>query len=294
MTFILPNHFINNYELSKKHQLQHSIQPLTAKLDDIFFVHYSTKQKNENMDVRITTHCMIILQGGKKNIFYKASKYSAEAKELLLLTQNNYFMSEILATTNRYQAILIYFNDVFLHSFVNRYNITLTPSTKQIVKIDYRQDQIFQKNIDILDTYLQKQLPNDFLKVKLEEILLYTLTHHTQSTTAFLSAALQTSSNRIQFLLQSNLDLIETLDDMCQFTKMSPNALRAFFKRQHGVNPKRWLDQQRLEKAKLLLNTSDESIERVAASCGYASSSWFIAKFKSAFGVTPKEFRYNT
>jgi len=50
MTVVVPNDLLKNTNIK----------------EDIFHVIYSTKRKNENLDIRTTLHCMIFIQNGLK------------------------------------------------------------------------------------------------------------------------------------------------------------------------------------------------------------------------------------
>jgi|GEM_PF-572767 len=69
------------------------------------------------------------------------------------------------------------------------------------------------------------------------------------------------------------------------------NKLHYGFKHVYGTTINHFLEQQRMEKAELLLSTTYKSVKTIAALTGYCSSSRFVAVFKKAFGVTPYQYR---
>jgi AraC-like DNA-binding protein len=109
---------------------------------------------------------------------------------------------------------------------------------------------------------------------------------------SFFNSVLSTSQDRIKFILESNIDLIQNLDDMCNITRLSESKIRAYIKKEFNQTPKIWLDTKRLEKAILLLKNTNDSITDISTSCGYSTVSWFISQFKKYHNQTPKEFRY--
>jgi len=72
---------------------------------------------------------------------------------------------------------------------------------------------------------------------------------------------------------------------------ISPNYLSRIFKEETGTNFIDYLADFRLEKAKLLLLSSDMKIEEVSAKAGYSSPQYFIKKFKEKYSLTPREYR---
>ncbi len=278
MPYIVPNDFLANKE--------------TIDLDDTVFSVYSTKTQNENVEVRVTTHCLIILLSGAKVINFRDNHVNLDAKQMIFLAQNNYFMNEIITNQEPYNALLIYFNDKFIENFIKKYHLNL-PMTKQktdFFKINYGTNTAYSLNIELLNLYM-KQNNTKLLNIKLEEIFLNCL-NNTQFI-SFLNSTQQTSSSRISNIIENNIDQIETLDDMCKLTNLSTNQLRKYFLKKYNQKPKQWLNEQRLQKAMTLVKNSDKSITEIAQNCGYATLSWFTHSFKMKFHQTPKEIRQN-
>jgi AraC-like DNA-binding protein len=276
--FILPNDFINNEN--------------TVDLEDTVFTTYISRVKNENIDVRITTHCLIVLLSGEKRINFESSKSTLNTGDMIFLSQNNYFMSEYLTKNGHYDALLIYFNDRFIEKFIEKYDIIIQSQSENIdfCKVNYKSTERLWLNVKLLQSYSQT-LESKLLNIKLEEIFLNCLDNN--SFISFLNSIRATQSSRVQNIIESNLDTIETIEDMCKLTNITQNALRRYFLKKHNQNPKKWLNAKRLEKAMVLLKTSDLTISQIATQCGYATVSWFIHSFKKKYLQTPKEIRQN-
>ncbi|MCY1249297.1 HTH-type transcriptional activator RhaR [compost metagenome] len=58
-----------------------------------------------------------------------------------------------------------------------------------------------------------------------------------------------------------------------------------------GSTPFRWLLQQRIEKAKDLLQFSPTSLSEIATACGFSDQSHFTRAFVQAVGATPRQWR---
>ena len=69
---------------------------------------------------------------------------------------------------------------------------------------------------------------------------------------------------------------------------------RTFLRRFHdatGTTPKAWLQYERIAHAQDLLESSDQSVDRVAESTGYRSTETFRAAFRAQVGVPPGAYR---
>lgn len=281
MTYVVPNFFIkNNYKN-------------LIDINNIFCVKYIAKYRSDFISVRTTMHCMIILLDGLKVIHSKNRSLNINPNEICFLTQNNYFMSERLIGNSKYKTLLIYFDDKFIFDFINKYKIDTKSINKQnILLVDYSKDILLTENIKLLQQYLDVKLDNNLIKLKIEEIILHTFRLDNNSFLSYLNCIISNSQDRIGFILESNIDLIQTIDDMCNITRLTQNTLRRHIKKQYNLTPKVWLDKKRLEKAVLLLENTNKSITEISTECGYSTVSWFISQFKKYYNQTPKEFRY--
>ena len=67
--------------------------------------------------------------------------------------------------------------------------------------------------------------------------------------------------------------------------------LTRVFKEQYGVSISGYLLQVRITHAKQLLRFTDETMEQIAASCGFADANYFARQFRKVEGVSPAEYR---
>lgn len=72
---------------------------------------------------------------------------------------------------------------------------------------------------------------------------------------------------------------------------MSARTFARRFRATTGVTPHRWLLQQRVLHARVLLEASDEPIERIAQRCGFGAASVLRLHFQRALGTSPQAYR---
>ena len=72
---------------------------------------------------------------------------------------------------------------------------------------------------------------------------------------------------------------------------MSESHFHKVFKREMGVSPTDFINGERIQKAKELLVSSDDSISGIAYTLGFNYPHYFSRMFKSKTGHTPVEFR---
>ncbi len=70
-----------------------------------------------------------------------------------------------------------------------------------------------------------------------------------------------------------------------------PFYVSNLLKEKKGITLRQYIISYRLKLAKSLLELTSKSTQDIAEECGFTDSSYFAKSFKSAFGVTPKEYR---
>lgn len=88
-----------------------------------------------------------------------------------------------------------------------------------------------------------------------------------------------------------NLDQPMTVDMLAERAHMSPRNFTRVFAQITGTTPGSWLNQNRLDHARTLLETTTDSIADIARACGFASPVTFRQNFTAAFSTTPTSYR---
>lgn len=96
--------------------------------------------------------------------------------------------------------------------------------------------------------------------------------------------------HRVHAMVCADLALDAVAADIASRLALSESSLRRKLKAE-GTSLQEIKDRARLGHGLHLLQTTMESVGRVAERCGYQSQSRFTDKFKQAFGVTPSELR---
>ncbi len=96
---------------------------------------------------------------------------------------------------------------------------------------------------------------------------------------------------RAKAIIEKNLGNKISLNMVAQEVYISSFYLSSLFKKRTGMNFIDYVIDRRIEKAKQLLNTTNETIEAISAQVGYGESNYFRRLFKKKVGLTPREYR---
>jgi transcriptional regulator GlxA family with amidase domain len=95
----------------------------------------------------------------------------------------------------------------------------------------------------------------------------------------------------VESQLQRDISQRLTLDSLAQTHSVSVRTLSRRFKKANGVNLNDYLQSLRFVNTKLLLETTNLSIEQIAERIGYSSQSSLRRLFHKQLGISPKQYR---
>lgn len=81
---------------------------------------------------------------------------------------------------------------------------------------------------------------------------------------------------------------LETLADL---TGLTPTYFSDLFYKVMDVRPVEFINRKRVERAQLLLGSTDKTVQEIATECGIHSSAYFSRLFSKIAGVSPRSYR---
>jgi AraC family transcriptional regulator len=95
----------------------------------------------------------------------------------------------------------------------------------------------------------------------------------------------------IQELVHAKMDDDLSLGEMAQAVGLSTAHFARMFRKSTGETPHQFVLRQRLERAKAMLRTPNARVLDIAIACGFKTQQHFAQVFRSAWGISPTEFR---
>lgn len=87
--------------------------------------------------------------------------------------------------------------------------------------------------------------------------------------------------------LHEQIDVEQLAERAC----MSKDHFIRLFRRETGDTPNAYVIQRKMERAELMLVTTDNSVKSIASALGYDDYSYFNRVFKKNAGITPQQYR---
>ncbi len=104
------------------------------------------------------------------------------------------------------------------------------------------------------------------------------------------SENLKNIEKAIQFI-NSNLSKKFTLEELAELSCFSRTYFSALFKELNGISPWEYINIKRIEKAKMMLSETNDTILYIANECGFGNLSNFNRIFKKITGKKPSDYR---
>lgn len=89
----------------------------------------------------------------------------------------------------------------------------------------------------------------------------------------------------------SNLDKPLVVDDLAGRANMSRRSFDRHFRASLGLSPKAWLNQQRILRAKSILESTSPSMEQLAQQVGYDNAITLRFNFNKYVGISPTQYQ---
>lgn len=129
-----------------------------------------------------------------------------------------------------------------------------------------------------------------FLVVKLAELLLQ-IHRNGQLVSSTMQEGKDNTIDKVVKYIETNFNQPISLEDLANIANLSPAYFSRKFRKETGITFKDYLNLIRNKRACQALLTTDDSVTKIAADCGFSSSNYFKDIFRKMNGVSPREYR---
>lgn len=94
-------------------------------------------------------------------------------------------------------------------------------------------------------------------------------------------------------IMQQDFAFLEGIGDLADRLEVSQEYLTRVFRKHVGLPPGKYLNQLKVEYAKLLLRQGEHTVAFVADACGFANGNYFARVFRNTVGLSPAQYMKN-
>ena len=91
-------------------------------------------------------------------------------------------------------------------------------------------------------------------------------------------------------VMRQDYAFLEGIAELAERLEVSQEYLTRCFCKYTGITPGKYLNQVRIENAKLLLRQGQHTVQFVSDACGFANANYFARVFRKYVGVNPREY----
>ena len=192
----------------------------------------------------------------------------------------------------KFSPRVLYFDDnsLFEFKYVTPFMSDVAPQ-KTFRREDFKGVDVHALCIEILDEWNFRRPAYELsIRANILKIFMEIFRYWDREKLAHPEAVLTESVKRALLYISEHFDSISE-SDVAEFCHLSYNHFSTLFKKSVGRSFNDYVTMLRLNEAEKLIVSSEKSITEIAFSCGFASSSHFISRFKAQKGITPGQLR---
>lgn len=99
---------------------------------------------------------------------------------------------------------------------------------------------------------------------------------------------------RVRQYIADHLAEPVSVEELSSVAGLSSSHFAHSFRASTGVPPHQFVRNMRIERARMLLQETDQSIATIAVDCGFKDASHFARVFREITGTSPKQFRFRS
>ncbi len=210
---------------------------------------------------KLHTHsniCICALKNGTIEFFNDGKSVSLSKNQLIVFNANSPHKIKSYKNVENYYILHLYIENILLQDYIK---------DRQEYEnfISFCEKSVEIKDIKYLENFIQKyRISKDSFEVK------------------------QSIKNAKQ-ILDKNIDTNISLSELAKSVNLNESYLSRSFKKHYGLSPRNYVLNQRVSKAKELLD-SGLKISEVALELGFYDQAHFYKIFKSIYSITPLKY----
>jgi AraC family transcriptional regulator, exoenzyme S synthesis regulatory protein ExsA len=256
-------------------------------------VHKQLTQEVWHKEGYVSAHAItLVLKGLLQVESDNGERVQIGTNQMVFLPKGLYNISDIIPGDDSFfEAVVFFFDEDIINEFVTVNNIQPKKHVCAAAKVMNYSAEVKLFTETLLKLYKGKTI----IDRRMTHLKLYELLHLiTTTNTGCFPEALATINNKqkrsLKEFMAANFAKPLSIEDYAYLTGRSVSSFRRDFIEHFGISPKQWLIDQRLDKARELLQRNHTTVSQVALEVGYENFSHFVKAFHKKYGIPPKQF----
>ena len=262
--------------------------------------------EHENTGVRTLSLARIAIGyvlSGTKYVHCNDYSYSIEEGSVFVLDAGFHYEENAVGSNGSYEQIVFYLSSQLLQRVIFGLNINYGLSftshhscTKCISRnFSFAKASTPIRNFFVgVDLSLRNSglLHNDIgQRIKLNELIYLLLSEEDGCVRRKILRSSDADSGQFINTIYENIFKETSVEVLAELTNRSLTSFKKEFRRLFDASPHRWIVEQRLDRAKIMLASTSRTVSEIGAECAFTNISHFIKLFKQRYNQTPASFR---
>ncbi|PCE63912.1 helix-turn-helix domain-containing protein [Sediminicola luteus] len=266
-------------------------------LKNQLFCYYECPQKEKIIQLYSNHNQITFTLSGQRKLHHGDKQWTL-TQEKGFLVKRGAFFQEITDDYSDWVVLVLYLKDDYLKKVFEEFRPHFALQNLPKVAIDMIQsftlnDKIRNSCQSLLPYFSQPHLlPDSIFEGKFKELLFNLLVHpENKQILAYINQIVDDYTIPIWEVMESNYAYDLKISEYAEIANRSTSTFKRDFVKHYQTSPGKWLTAKRLEKATLLLETSQKPISDITFECGFKNVSHFSKIFKNKYDLSPTEYR---
>ena len=235
---------------------------------------------------------------GKSKLYAASQFIELQNADTLIMKSDNFINNWQANASGELNEVIVFqlTSDLLKHIYQNQLpNWFVHNLNNQIDPIQKQEDSVLLSDyFKNLRYYLDNPslISEELLSIKIKELLHVLVRSDLSGNNGkILGSLFQANEYKFQEVIQSHLFDDLNLEDLAFLSGLSLSSFKRKFSLIYGTTPNKYFVSKRLEKAQLLLSTTNLRISEIAYDCGYSDVGYFTKVFQKHYNTSPTKFR---
>ncbi len=243
--------------------------------------------------------CFIYVHKGTQEVYAPNQKFTIRDRESILMKCGNYVANfKDVSPVSTFQSVLFHLDPgAIKKAFGNREpDFFRVSKNRQLdltaMKIDA--SDLMDNFMDNMSIYFQQPAlaTESLMAVKLQELVLLLCDSGNNQLASQIIGTLYTPAEiAFEQVIEANLFNNLSIAEVAMLSNCSESTFKRKFKTWYNESPAKYFRRKKLERAALLLRTSDLQVNEIAWDCGFENAGHFSTCFVQAYGKNPTAYK---
>lgn len=245
---------------------------------------------------------------GRKYIYNNDQYHQIDEGAVFILDKGLHYEENCIGTNGRFEQIVFYISSDTLQQTIFGLNLNYGLSFYSHHNCSHclaynfassKADALLRNFFTGIELSFRNSalLHNDIgQRIKLNELIYLILSGEDNCAKRKILRAADTSSGQFVNTIYNNIFNDISIEQLAELTNRSLTSFKKEFRRIFNSSPHQWIIRQRLDRAKIMLSSTNRTVSEIGAECGFSNISHFIKLFKQQYDRTPATYRrlYNS